>query len=157
MNVESFWNKVDKINGPIHPYDPEMKQCWLWTGYKTSKGYGRRSTKISDERFTHRISWILNNDPIPESIKVLHTCDNPSCVNPSHLFLGTIEDNTQDMVNKNRQAKGIELPQHKLTEDQVRFIKQDTTHFQQELADMFGTKQSNISYIKNGKGWKYVI
>ena len=85
--VYLFWRKVDK-KGPIHPIHG---RCWVWTGSKVGKGYGQ-----------HRRSWKIHFGEIPDGLYVLHKCDNPLCVNPSHLFLGTPKDNVQDMLEKGR-------------------------------------------------------
>jgi hypothetical protein len=95
-----FWKKVDK-NGPIHPVLGTA--CWVWTGYKMPFGHGQL-TISKDEScvLTHRFSWELHHGPIPEGIKVCHRCDNPPCVRPDHLFLGTQKDNIQDAIKKGR-------------------------------------------------------
>lgn len=79
--------------------------CWNWTLGKTPFGYGR--LKWNSEVVAHRIAWILSFGEIPDGLCVLHRCDNPSCCNPLHLFLGTYQDNVDDMINKGRQRFGI--------------------------------------------------
>lgn len=91
-----FWRKVNKSgeNG-----------CWIWTANK-SRGYGLISTKkYQSPKKAHRLSWEMHHGEIPEGLEVLHKCDNPSCVNPDHLFLGTQLDNIKDAVSKNRIGK----------------------------------------------------
>lgn len=84
-----FFSKFSKSNS-----------CWVWHGLKNKAGYGRFGGK-----YAHRMSWeIFNNQIIPLGMLVCHHCDNPGCVNPDHLFLGTQKDNMQDMISKNRQA-----------------------------------------------------
>jgi hypothetical protein len=73
--------------------------CWEFTGTKTPKGYGRISFNGVHE-YTHRVSWILHNGPIPKGLVILHSCDNPPCCNPEHLSVGTHKDNSRDMVRK---------------------------------------------------------
>lgn len=75
--------------------------CWIWTGHIRTNGYGAMSIK-SKLQYAHRISWELHNGPIPEGLFVLHKCDNPPCVNPDHLFIGTQKDNLQDAFKKGR-------------------------------------------------------
>ena len=87
---ERFWNKVDKSG-----------DCWLWTGAKTGRGYGHiliNGNSIS----AHRYSWEIHYGKIPENMCILHRCDNPICIKPEHLFLGTQTDNIADMDRKGR-------------------------------------------------------
>lgn len=83
---ERFWARVDKSGC-----------CWVWTGSCNNKGYGR-----FDGEYAHRFSWRLLSGPIPDGLNVLHRCDNPPCVRPDHLFLGTVSDNARDMWAKGR-------------------------------------------------------
>ena len=83
----------------------DSEKCWLWIGPTSNGRYGQfgRGSKPNEIRVkAHRFSWELFNGPIPEGMKVLHSCDNPPCVNPSHLFLGTQKDNAQDAIRKGR-------------------------------------------------------
>jgi hypothetical protein len=85
--------------------EPDKHGCWPWTATKNNKGYGMMADKTGIKmRLAHRISWELVYGPIPEGLLVLHHCDNPGCVNPAHLFLGTQQDNMQDMARKERQG-----------------------------------------------------
>ena len=90
--IDRFWNKVQKGN---------KNSCWNWLGAKNPKGYGLLGIQYPERR-SHRFSWYLHNGKIPKKLFVLHSCDNPSCVNPNHLFLGTAQDNTNDMIKKGR-------------------------------------------------------
>lgn len=143
-----FWSKVSM---PINQDD-----CWEWTG-ATRRGYGvmgahRRSL------YVHRISWWLAYGEIPDGLFVCHKCDNPKCVNPSHLFLGTTQDNTQDKVNKGRQhrPKGELSGTHKLTQVQVDYIRERYAQggiTQRKLAAEFGVKQQCISRVVKRLRW----
>ncbi len=87
---EKFWQKVDKTNS-----------CWLWKGGKDIYGYGRLRVP-GHNLLAHRISYELHHGPIPKEMLILHKCDNPPCVNPAHLFLGTQETNNKDAKSKGR-------------------------------------------------------
>lgn len=97
--------------------------CILWTGSVNEHGYGFLSVGTSRKnrrnKYAHRISYELKHGPIPSDMKVLHRCDNPPCVNPDHLFLGTHSDNVADKIAKGRGAKGEQAGPSKLTESQV--------------------------------------
>ncbi len=101
-----FWAKVDR-DGPVI-YE-ELGQCWAWTAFKSKHGYGRFWIQETMLR-AHRASWILHQGFIPGDLWVLHHCDNPSCVNPTHLFLGDHQDNMDDKCSKGRQPKGANHP-----------------------------------------------
>jgi hypothetical protein len=93
---KEFWAKVDKSG-----------DCWIFNGAHDPLGYGyvRRTAIASHMLKAHRYSWMLLKGQIPEGLCVLHRCDNPPCVNPEHLFLGTIQDNNQDKVQKGRSSR----------------------------------------------------
>ncbi len=97
---KDFWNRVDK-NGPI--LVKKLGKCWLWTGGKFNHGGGYGQTTYKTKHWpSHRLAWFLTHGILSDEIKVCHKCDNPPCVRPSHLFLGTPQDNTTDMVSKGR-------------------------------------------------------
>ena len=98
--LELFWERV-VIGGP--------GECWEWTGARLPSGYGfiTRNLKIDGRRkgvtiYAHRMSYEIHNGEIPEGLQALHSCDNPSCPNPDHLFIGTQQDNVDDMMSKGR-------------------------------------------------------
>ena len=138
---------------------PEQNSgCWIWISADT-EGYGDFYFHPTFER-AHRASWMLYRGEIPAGIFVLHKCDNPSCVNPNHLFLGTNDDNMKDMVRKGRQ-KSIRGSQHKnakVTEDNVIEMRKLSASgmSQYKIAEMFGIGKSMANYICNRTSWKHV-
>ncbi len=145
---QRFWCLVDrKLDN----------DCWNWTGCCKSDGYGKISIN-KKSIIAHRYSWNIHFGRIPKDKPcVLHHCDNPKCVNPKHLFLGTMKDNSDDMIIKkrDRKASGENHYQSKLTWDQVRQIRDLKSKFLQiEIAKMFNVSKSLISYIHNNKIWR---
>ena len=118
-----FWIKVNK-DGPIPTHCPELGCCWIWTASLDKRGYGQfgsRAIRVSPLR-AHRVAWLLSIGPIPEGMCILHRCDNPACVNPSHLFPGDQKANVQDAMAKGRPVinyPGERNPMAKLTNSQV--------------------------------------
>jgi hypothetical protein len=92
---ERFWLKVRKGEG-----------CWEWQGARLPHGYGHLSVPDRGHVNAHRIAWELTNGEIPDGLWVLHHCDNPPCVRPDHLFLGTAQDNVDDSIRKGRRSGG---------------------------------------------------
>jgi endogenous inhibitor of DNA gyrase (YacG/DUF329 family) len=117
--VPRFWRYVDK-NGPIPAQRPDLGPCWVWTGSTAGGGYGQFSVGgRTAHRFipAHRYCWELHNGPIPAGLWGLHKCDNPPCVRPEHLFIGTCKDNVDDMIRKGRQRnKGTRKKSHANTQ-----------------------------------------
>lgn len=98
LNLRNFWSKVNKDGSTMSHMD---SPCWEWTASKTGRGYGHFG--ITRKLFlAHRVAWTIANGPIPLGLLACHHCDNPSCVNPAHLFLGTNLDNCQDKERKGR-------------------------------------------------------
>ncbi len=155
--VWRFWKQVNK-DGPIHPVHG---QCWIWTGCKNEKGYGKFNPGFEPTK-AHRFSYEEFVGPIPHSLWVLHQCDNPSCVRPAHLFLGTNKDNTQDKMDKDRHVKGETNGRAILTEEDVREIRRryrrgSYVSGSYALAREFGMSHGAVNEIVTGKTWKHVI
>lgn len=146
-----FWAKVDKAGG--------KNACWPWTAYKNSRGYGQfRRTKPRTIVSAHRLSYCLRHGE-PGQLMVCHKCDNPACCNPEHFFLGTAQENADDMVAKGRQPKcnrkgenngRAKLSSHDIQQI-VRLIGQDITN--KEIGRYFEVTHSAISAIRRGKVW----
>lgn len=151
---ERFWKKVNK--------SPNVKGCWVWTACK-NKGYGWFGVGNKKMKSAHRFSWELENGEIPNNFCVLHKCDNPLCVNPNHLFLGTLKDNTADMISKGRTnwlgKQGSENHRAKLSEEQIPIIRKmlvENLLTQREIGNIFGVSVMIINRIKTNKIWKHV-
>lgn len=150
---ERFLAKVDK-DGPvlIHMDTP----CWIWLAHRDNRGYGRFSYN-GVLKLAHRCSWIIYRGPISDNLDVLHSCDNPTCVNPDHLAIGTHQKNMQDMVKRGRHKtrKGESNNQAKLTQSQVNEIRsRSATTTQVQLAKEYGVTQAAIWYILKNRNWK---
>lgn len=132
-----FWAKVRKTRG-----------CWHWTAYKLKGGYGQFQLGTHGRPVSgraHRLVYELVNGPT--KLHVLHTCDNPSCVNPKHLFAGTQADNMRDMAAKGRQSSP-------LTEDEVKMVLElSATMSHRALGRKFKVCKTTISNILSGKNW----
>ena len=151
-----FWPKV-KRGGP--------DDCWLWTGAtrggKDGKWYGCLVVRFTGKPVStaaHRVSWVLQVGMIPVGFCVLHRCDNGLCVNPGHLFLGTNEDNIQDMVNKGRQVHGERQHSARLTRRDVLAIRAAwrAGETQTSLAERYPVTQPTISSICRKKIWRWL-
>lgn len=160
---DRFWSHVIKIDG-----------CWIWTASKRYKGYGafcwRRDGVLIQGR-AHRYSYELHYGTFPDELFVLHKCDNPPCVNPKHLFLGTVLDNNLDMCRKGRHVSGtsktpVELCKYKkgrdhhnvkIDESVVRQIRMDKEKMSySNLSLKYGLSLSHLHRIVNRKVWSYV-
>ena len=151
---DNFWARVD-VKGD--------DDCWEWTGVKISRKDGRKYGRVTIhgiKTLAHRASWVLAHGEIPPDTEVCHECDNPSCVNPGHLFLGTHQDNMDDMNNKGRRVNiraGEEHPMAKLTWNDVNEIRSlyDTGRFSfRTLGEMFHVHEDTIKNAVRGKNWR---
>lgn len=139
--------------------------CWLWTGSRDKAGYALANRWMLRQGkwrsiLAHRLSYSIFNGEIPPTMHVLHSCDNPRCVSPSHLTIGTHTDNMRDKARKGRCPKfdGSGNPSAKLTDKNVRDIRRMLSEgkTQTSIAKMFGMSQSTISLIALGKHWSSV-
>lgn len=149
--LERFLAKLDRDGGGF-------QTCWPWRGSITRGGYGQLSHG-SAAVYAHRIAYLLWNGPIPDRQLVLHRCDNPPCCNPTHLFLGTHQDNADDCVAKGRSRGrspvGERMWNSKLTEALVREIRASDEP-QKALAQRVGVSQALVSLVRRYRIWRHV-
>lgn len=150
----NFWRHVKKADG-----------CWIWAGHRNKSGYG-----IQCHALAHRLAWVFTYGPITDNLCVLHHCDNPPCVNPDHLFLGTQADNLADMDRKGRRRWGIvrgeQRPNSVLTDEIVRQIRHmygpprgkgvRRKPTAGEIATTYGVSRVLVCEVVNGNIWRHV-
>lgn len=146
--VERFWEKVD-VCGP--------DECWPWLAATKQGGYGKILGEDGRFRLAHRVAFALVVGPIPVGLLLCHRCDNPGCVNPRHLFLGTQADNLQDMRAKGRgnPPRGRQHPRARLTEELVILIRADRRGHRRIARDL-GIGKSTVGMVKAGLTWTHV-
>lgn len=130
--------------------------CWVWSGSRNQCGYGRFGLNRGHV-LAHRFAYQIENGYIPEGMEVCHTCDNPACVRPSHLFLGTHAENMADSRIKGRSAKqaGTANPRAKLTENDVLRIRA-SCETATELSRQYAVTPQMIARIRLRKAWRHV-
>lgn len=142
QRVDAFWAKVDQSG-----------ECWEWTAARNRSGYGRCGWH-GHPMLAHRWAYELTYGQIPAGRLVCHRCDNPPCVRPDHLFLGSPRDNAADAVAKNRLPAGERSPRAKLSNESVREIRSLQGRLpQKEVAARFGVHKSIIYGIWKGRRW----
>lgn len=151
---QALWDRFLK-------YVVTTSDCWIWTGSQSVSGssgkYYYGSFRLSPRKMTyaHRMSYALYKGPIPHGMVVMHTCDNPLCVNPDHLVLGTHKQNSEDAVQKGRIKNCEDHGRAKLTNKQVLNIRKlDGQMRRKDIAKLFKVSPSLISAILNGHLWK---
>lgn len=150
-NATPFWDRVQKTDS-----------CWLWTGYKDKNGYGRLTVN-QESKLAHRLSWELTYGNIPEGMCVLHKCDNPKCVNPVHLFIGTQLDNIKDCNTKKR-ASGGSLPGERnkaakiTSEDAIQIFTERNINRKRliDISKNYGISLQAVHLIATGKKWSWL-
>lgn len=152
-NLEVFLKNI-KVQ---EPYD---SGCWVWTRKNLCKdGYGRYHADgrgISAHRYSYSV-FRSESGYISPNLCVCHTCDNRQCVNPSHLFLGSPKDNTADMVNKGRQAKGTKARSAKLNDETVKKLRKQAKGTKaKDIARELGVTASTINKVLRGETWKHI-
>jgi len=149
-NIKRFWCDVDKGKGTL-------KECWEWLGYKTPKGYGTFGINNDSVR-SHRFSFFLHTGILNENLCVCHLCDNPGCVNPNHLWLGTLQANNFDKMLKGREPKGSTHFNAILNEKKVKeiLIRLHNGESNVAIAKDYPVTKATISDIKTGRAWTHV-
>jgi hypothetical protein len=144
--------------------------CWDWTGPKNKKGYGYISGEVNGKRhvpagrhmLAHRVSWLIHRGDIPESDSahgtvVMHKCDNPACVNPDHLVLGSQSDNVKDMIVKGRKVSGTPTGVNhwnaSITDPEAIELIRSTVRNTKALAERFGVHICTIKRIRQGRSY----
>lgn len=161
-----FWKyateeqKFEKVKELYNKNVIKKVGCWDWKKKKFGAGYGFIQKGRNKSILAHRASWMIHHGPIPDGLWVLHKCDNPTCTNPEHLFLGNRKDNTDDMIKKGRKnpLMGTKHPNVKLLAYQVIEIRQLIKEgiSQRQLGKKYKVSPSTIQNIADGKTWKQV-
>lgn len=136
--------------------DP-VTECWNWQGCRDKNGYSYIRVNHRTVR-AYRVSWELYKGKIPDGMHICHHCDNPSCVNPDHLFLGNNYDNIQDCINKGRNNIGERNARAKLSRGQIAIIRfmLKAAISQSDIAKLFSISQSNVSRINTRNIWNHL-
>jgi excisionase family DNA binding protein len=154
-----FWLKVDR-NGPAPAHRPEIGPCWLYTEHVTESGYGQFTLQKGGQRLAHVVSYALSRGPVPPRAYVCHHCDNPPCVRPEHLFLGSGADNARDCISKGRarRAQGADTAAARLNDEAVRAIRAVEPYHgrTRDLARTYGVSDRTINAVLLGETWRHV-
>jgi len=151
---KTTWDNVYDIFASKFQPEP-MSGCWIWDASVDSWGYGHM---VFNGRLwlAHRLSWLIHRHSTPDGLFVCHKCDNPACVNPNHLFLGTPQENSSDCCKKRRIATKARASRTKLTQEQVdkiRYLYATGKYSQRKLGSMYGVRNPTIHHIVNNKTW----
>ncbi len=155
-------NKFSGNKKKLLQWEIDKNGCWNVISHYINKD-GHAKLRREGQQLAHRVMWIRKFGFIPEGLCILHKCDNPRCINPNHLFLGTQRDNSSDRNRKERQARGTKMNTAKLNEESVRAIRRQyvkrtnsAPSNSRELAARYNIGQEQIRNIVNGKTWKWL-
>jgi len=148
MNTNEFWLSVN-VFGP--------DDCWPWKLSLGHNGYGQPGTveQRAIASTAHRVAYILENGPIADDLKICHSCDNPSCCNPKHLWAGTNKENMQDCSTKGRTRTGSNNGFSSLTDEQAAEVRNSRGTLQKDLAAKYGVSLSTISKVVRGVHYQH--
>lgn len=138
-----FWGKVNVPNNP--------EACWEWTAALSNKGYGLFYDPVFSTNLASRIAWMLTNGPIPDGFNACHRCDNPKCVNPRHIFLGTQKDNMSDASTKGRMRGCPKLGKTQVF--QIIALLRAGRLTMPQIAARYSVSPETISGIKHKRTW----
>jgi hypothetical protein len=146
--AERFWFKVDALSKP--------QGCWVWHGQIGHNGYGV-TWKDGRHQYAHRVAYELMYGTIRAGLRVCHSCDNPPCCRPGHLFLGSQEENIFDMRRKGRNPHPLKLSEHNILEIRRRYAERKVVKVtMQQLADEYGVYKGYISKIIHRQKWRHI-
>lgn len=148
-------SKNDKISDRFNRLLDKTDTCWLWLGDINGNGYGRLQY-MNKRMLAHRVSYLLHYGKFNKNMYICHKCDNPKCVNPDHLFLGTQKDNMSDCSNKKRHTYGEKVKSAVLKKEdilEIRKLYSSKKITQQKLSDIYNVSRGHIGLIIQGKRW----
>lgn len=149
--AERLWSRVDRRTDD---------ECWPWLGAPDKNGYGRIKDEHKRSKRAHRVAYELEFGSVPSRSMVCHSCDNPPCCNPAHLFLGSATDNNRDRASKGRSCNGERHHRAKLNASQVREIRNSFSREHISLSQLgrdYGVSAANIQAIVRGDTWRHLL
>lgn len=151
--------EIDRFMEKVAKGQDEQNDCWEWTAAKYRGGYGH-FRKLVDEQWkmvkAHRYAYEVFKGPLEPTLQVCHTCDNPSCVNPAHLFAGTAKENSDDKIKKGRFKPGRNHKHKWLTQEIVDNMRKDYDNgmTQIEIVNKYGYSRAQVCRVVNRQIWK---